>query len=197
MPLLKVQVSIAGDSVLPRDRTVNTFHLNKEGGPFTGSDYNTLAADTCAAFKLYYLGPREIVTKIYEARGAPPHYPIGQATLDSGLAPASSGPREVAVCLSYYGERNLPRTRGRMFLGVATASRGSSFGRPDSTLRTAVCALGTRIAALGGLDVDWQVYSPTSDEAENVQTCYCDDEWDTIRSRGLRPTTRTQLSISE
>jgi hypothetical protein len=199
MPLYKFQVSVAADSTAPRDRIVNTFHLNREAilnpGPLGG---DALATDCCNMFRDAWYGPtREITTKIYNV-GSPPNYPVGQKTINMGLAPASAGPREVSLCLSYYGARNLPRTRGRLYLPIYASIHGTAFGvRPVGSVRTSALGVATGIAALGGIDMDWQVYSPTTGDHENVQVAYVDDEWDTQRRRGLRPTTRSSMPISE
>jgi len=194
MPLRRVQVQVSADSTLPRDVVSNTFHLNEEGTG--GDDLDALAEDVCDLWATWYLTARQIECNIYPV-GPPPQYPIGHFILNEGLAPASSGPREVALCLSYYGERNLPRTRGRMYFGVSTAGRGLSDVRPTAAIMDPLLLMADGIAALGGIQFDWQVYSPTSGDAENVQHAYVDDEWDTIRSRGLRPTTRVTTDISE
>lgn len=195
MPLLKLVVSSCADTILARDRTVNTFHLNKEG--LGTGDADALAADAIGVFQQWYGNAREIRCDVYEARGPAPHFPVGSAIVNEGVAPQSASAREVAVCLSYYGERNLPRTRGRMYLGVGSAGLNSNGPFIPTSFRGFALDLADGIAGLGGLDVDWQVYSPTSDAAENVQHAWVDDEWDTIRSRGLRATTRDQRAISE
>jgi len=195
MPLLKLVVSSCADSVLPRDRTVNTFYLNNEG--LGTGDADQLAQDAIGAFQPWYGAEREMRCDVYDARQAPPSFPVGSAVVNTGVAPASVAPREVAICLSYYGERNLPRTRGRMFLGVATAGKSVGGVNINPTFRTQALELGNRIAALGGNDIDWQVYSRVSDAAENVQHMFVDDEWDTIRSRGMIATTRSTADISE
>jgi hypothetical protein len=197
MALYKVQVAVAADSVLARDKTVNTFHLNQEGGIFTSTDGDGLASDVADLWGEWYTGTRETIVNIYDARGTAPNFPIGHAEKNVGQAPASTSPREVALCVSFRGERNLPHSRNRMFLGMATAGRGASGAHvPQATMIEAV-QFASKIADLGGLDMDWQVYSPTTDAAENVQLVWCDDEWDTMRSRGLRSTTRITAGISE
>lgn len=194
MSLYHVQVASAHESLLARDQIVNTFWIN-EDGVTQGFDGDDLASDVCDAWEILY-GVTRIETRIYEARGAAPHFPVGQFVKNPAAVKQGGGPREVALCLSYYGERNLPRTRGRMYICAALAGLASST-RPSPGNQDVVLAHAGRIAALGGLNIDWQVYSPTSDQAENVQHAYVDDEWDTIRSRGLKPTQRHSAAISE
>lgn len=194
MGLFRIVVQVAADSTLPRDRIVNTFHLNKETVPVLSQvDADALAQDTANLFTTSWYGPtREVRVKVYKV-GPPPQYPLAEKVNNIGLAPASSGPREIALCLSYCGVRNLPRTRGRMFLAMYPSIQSANVAtlRPSSALRSSAIALAGGIAGLGGVDVDWSVYSPTTGEHEAVKTAWVDDEWDTVRSRGLRPTTRS------
>ena len=56
--------------------------------------------------------------------------------------------------------------------------------------------MGAAFANLGGVNVDWQVYSPTDGVGRTVKSYWCDDEWDTMRSRGLRSTMR-QTAVTD
>jgi len=69
--------------------------------------------------------------------------------------------------------------------------------RPSADLRTNVLALATGLANIGGFDINWCVRSRfpilPGDQGGTmwpVQASWVDDEFDTIRSRGLRGTTR-------
>jgi hypothetical protein len=193
MATYKLQVATAADSILARDAIVNTFHLDDHG---VTSDPDGLAQDTCELWQTLYGSNRQIETRVYDT-DAPPNFPVGQAIVQAGLAPASLFPREVALCLSYYGERNLPRTRGRMYICAGIASNVVP-GKVRPTLgdMNALLDLADGISGLGGLDVDWITWSQVDGTHEPVQTAWVDDEWDTMRSRGLRATTRTIRSQS-
>lgn len=188
MPIYRAQVAVAADTVFPRDRTVNTLCFNDQG---VGTDADGLAADLAAVMETWYVGGHEIDVRLYDMADAEPREIKGQAIINPGGAPASLAPREVALCLSFYSERNLPRSRGRIYLGVATASRPLGDVRPPATTRTAALALADGFASLGGADVDWCVYSSSDAAAKPVTNAWVDDEWDTMRSRGLRSTTRS------
>ncbi len=194
MPLYRCLVSVAADSILARDRTVNTFYLN-DGGALTNP--GNLAEDIATIFAVYYTGGREIDVRLYDMADAVPRQVKGTFVRDLGLAPASAGPREVACCLSYRGAQNVPRQRGRMFMGVASAGRGTTGVRPQATTMSTALQLGQAIADLGGPDVDWVVHSPTANSQVPVKLAWVDDEWDTMRSRGLRSTTRQTLVLDE
>lgn len=195
MATYKVQVSAAVDTILPRDRIVNTFHLDDHG---VTSDPNGLAEDACGVFETLYGSAREIAVRLYDT-GDAPNYPVGEFVRQAGQAgAASSDPREVALCLSYYGERNLPRTRGRMYICVAACQNVSANGvRPNAFAGQQLLDLANGIAGLGGPDVDWVWWSTINGDHGPVKHSYVDDEWDTVRKRGLRSSTRWQQTHDE
>lgn len=195
MPIWRLNVEMAGDSVLPRDAMTITPHFN-DGG--VGSDPQGLCDDLCAAVAAYCEGTRQVEVTAYDAQGSVPVHPQGYAITNVGLAPASTWPREVAVCLSFFSEFNRPRLRGRLYLPVVCVATSAMIaGRPSAPVRTKVGALAPILQDLGGLDVDWVVYSRLDDVARPVTDWWVDDEWDTIRSRGLRSTTRLTGTTSE
>lgn len=194
MPKYKLQVSVAADSVLPRDRLVNTFHVDDHG---ITSDPAKLALDTANIWKNSWMegsAAREILVKVYEI-GPAPQFPKAEAVLHKGVAATSAFPREIALCLSFYATRNLPRQRGRMYLPLA-ATTWSPGVRPTQTIRDRAIALGQAISGLGGADVDWIVWSKVAQAGLKVTNLWCDDEWDTVRRRGLKAVERTQAATS-
>lgn len=189
MAIFKVQVAAAADTILPRDRYVNTIHFDRPLG--MPSDPDQICADLNALFLAsWYVSPREITSKLYAVGGPPPHFPEGEATSNPGVAPATNGVREVALCLSYYAERNLPRQRGRLYLPAVSAGLSTGATRPSVANMDKALTLADGLAAIGGADIDWGVYSPTTQQFRATTNCWVDDEWDIIRSRGLRPSTR-------
>lgn len=195
MPIWRLNVEAAADSLLPRDAITITPHFN-DGG--VSSDPQGLCDDLCAAMATYYNGGRQIEVTAYDAQGTPPVVPQGYAIANLGTAPPADQPREVACCLSFYSEFNRPRLRGRLYICAAlTQSAASTSGRPSLGMRTKVGQLAPILQDLGGLDVDWCVYSRVDNEARAVTNWWVDDEWDTIRSRGLRGTTRLLGTTSE
>jgi hypothetical protein len=195
MATYKIQVASAVDTILPRDRIVNTFHLDDHG---LGSDPQGLADDTVPVFQTLYGSTREIDCRVYPT-GAPPNFPLATKVVNKGAAGgATTGPREVALCLSYYGERNLPRTRGRMYVCVAACQNVTmSANRPNAFARDQLIALADGIAGLGGVDVDWIYWSSLDGSHGPVKNAYVDDEWDVVRKRGFKPTTRTAKAYNE
>lgn len=194
MPLYRCQMSIGADSPFPRDYIVNTVYLADDG---LTSDPNNLIEDMVGAFQTWYGSTREIWGKIYNQSAGPSGPPVADHRVNAGVTPNSNMPREVALCLSFYGSQNTARKRGRIYLCLAASSQATFSLRPAEGTRNAALALAQAIAGVGGTDVDWSVYSPTAGADEAVQVAYVDDEWDTIRSRGLRPTARSTAQINE
>lgn len=194
MPIYRMQCQIAADTTLPRDYCVITPHFEDTG---LGSDPQGLCEDLAAGLSAAWPS-REIRVTSYDAQGTPPVFPNGTAVENEGDSPAASAPRELAVCLSFYADRNLPRQRGRLYIPhFLYNSTYSATGRPSSGERTAIADdLVELFADLGGVDVDWVVYSRTDDEARKVSNWWIDDEWDVQRSRGLRATERTSGTTS-
>jgi hypothetical protein len=127
-----------------------------------------------------------------------PNRPKATSVYGAGVFTPSAIPGELALCLSYYGGDAGPSKRGRLYvpytvINNTTASLGA---RPNSADRTKVGTLVGLFAGLGGANVDWGVWSPTRNAFTKADHWYVDDEWDTVRSRGLRPTTRTAGTTS-
>lgn len=194
MPLYKFQVAGQMDSILARDSLVNTLYFDDRG---IGSDPQNLCDDLRDIFDTgWYANPTQLVVTAYEV-GPAPQYPKARSEVNMGLSPASSCSREVAICLSYYGTRNLPRQRGRIYLPLCASSYADSTPRPPAARMAQVLALASAFSDLGGADVDWVVHSPTTNSEHTVTNAWVDDEWDTVRSRGLRGTTRLLLPVDE
>jgi hypothetical protein len=186
------------DTTFPRDAVVMTPHFD-DGGITT--DPQALCDDLAAALNTWMVGAntRQVKVTAYDAQGTPPVYPQGEAILNTGMQTDASCPREVALCLSFYSERNIPRNRGRLYIPAWFLPLGANGAlvRPNPSSMVRAGELAPILEQLGGPDVDWVVYSRTDDVARPVTNWFVDDEWDTVRSRGLRATTRQEGSTSE
>lgn len=197
--IIKCQVGIQRDTVFPRDELIITPHFEvAQGIIFGGVEADDLADDLANAVSSWHATGAQTRVKVYNAQAPRPSFPLAEKIVNAPNAPASSVPRELAMCLSYYAERNQPRTRGRLYIPLAAwmTGPGSLDGRPSAGVRSRVEELVPIFAALGGANVDWVVYSRADDDARKVTNYWIDDEWDTVRSRGLRPTTRTSGTTS-
>jgi hypothetical protein len=172
------------DSTLPKDQiTVNPHFNGSDPEALAQALHDNLAAYTPTAGTQFSL-------KIYDAAKAPPSYPLAQRT-HAGTVKTSSGPREIAMCLSYYTTYNRPRFRGRLYLPASWF--GSTFNvRPAGGVITGVLGFATSVLKPNmPAQTNWIVWSELEQKDKGgVTDIWCDDEWDTVRSRGLVATTR-------
>lgn len=214
MTIVRAMAVLQGPSGLARDRYINTWHFDVTATSITPD----VATNIGSSLDLFY-GPVDgfirsqldrVDYRLYDLNEPEPREPtlVAAAAQPSGLGEAL--PFEVATCLSFYGGRNLPRRRGRIYLGpLTTACMESKAGNgepgPSLAFRTAMLdgaeALGGAVRTAGGDGAgSWVVYSPTAAAAGGVSThavsdAWVDDAFDTQRRRGDDPTTRTTRSI--
>lgn len=185
MPLVRMLISSLPTVASPAaDAIDNTLYFNVSGS-VEAPDYQALANDLLNIWiaKPWAAG-RFIDIRAYNMDDAKPRPVKARATATvTGTAP--SGPRQVALALSYFADRNLPRQRGRIFLGPWTTNAPNA----GSTQIAQVMTLPPALAGLGGLNVDWSLWSPTTQTHTRITNAWCDDSWDIIRSRKLPPTT--------
>jgi hypothetical protein len=199
MSTRKYVVSAAADSLLPRDCIVNTLFFNHTvGEPVLPEDVDAICADLATLFQGSWYGAsnRQIKVTAYEVGGVDPHFPVGSAIINTGLSPESPGPRETALCLSFFGERNVPRKRGRIYLAMGPRTSDMAV-RPTVSHQTQAMAMATGFHNIGGINVDWSVHSTVTGDTEKVQYAWCDNEWDTVRKRGLKATGRLTAAVGE
>lgn len=195
----QIQIQRAGD--LPRDFVTNTcfFNVTEVPGIWGPADYQALAVDAMNAwhdFRVYPSNTAVISAKVYEMQDPEPREVRGYAARAvSNVGASAEGPREVALCLSFYSERNIPRRRGRLYIGPWASNFMTM--RPSANVRQEAADLAAALQGIGGVDVDWQVYSRADNAYRKVTNWWVDDEWDTQRSRGLRATTRESGTTSE
>jgi hypothetical protein len=194
--IYRLQCAWQMDTAFPRDQVVITPHFNNTGGILTDSDTDALCEDLATALNAWDASNAQITVKAYDAQGTPPVEPVGSAIRNEGAVGSSTMPREIAICLSFYSQQNQPRYRGRLYVPAVIFSP-SMAARPSVTARDKVGTLAAIFADLGGVDIDWSVYSRVDDTARAVSHWWVDDEWDTVRSRGLRSTTRSLGTVSE
>lgn len=194
MPLYRLQVAMNGETAEPRDRMVNVLHFNVAG---LVQDIDQLCRDLRDIYTSgWFSGPtvRGIRVTAYEV-GLPPQYPKGYAEAQPGTVSAGGAPAELALCLSFYGDRNLPRTRGRIYLPMAPTAIAVG-ANPSPGTQTKALALATSFSSLGGANVDWCIYSPTTKEHVQVKNAWVDNRWDIQRRRGPKQTSRVTAAVS-
>lgn len=194
MAQYRMQVALYEANDPARDEITNTFYLDTD--TLTSDDVDQLCEDTVALWAGIDVIPGfgRISCTAYNMADPEPRLPAGEFIGEYAAGSGSGMPREVALCLSYYAGRNTPRLRGRMYIGPFATSFAAR--RPSSAARDALAELAEGISGLGGVNVQWVQYSPTTGDFTNVTNYWIDDEWDTVRSRGLRATTRTTGTVS-
>lgn len=148
--------------------------------------------------------------RFYEVSAAPPRLPVVEVVWNLDEAPGVTAlPEEVAICLSMKGDTvagtdsgpgpHLPaRHRNRTYIGptrTAFLDFAESACRPSlqaqSRIMNAFAAMGDASITAGFRP---EVWSPTRDAGEAVQTFWVDNAWDTQRRRGGQPTSRLSFT---
>jgi hypothetical protein len=196
MGVYRLQCTWAADSAFPRDGIVITPHFDV--GAMIPDDADQLCEDLADALATWQSMTLQLTVKAYKADDPAPNAPIGSAIRHVAAHEASIDPRELAICLSFYGGENVPSKRGRLYVPACIAARGGTGAkRPNATAIAKVAALAPIFEGLGGTDVDWCVWSRKNQSMASVTNWWVDNEWDIIRSRGLRPDARTVGTTSE
>jgi hypothetical protein len=194
MPLYRAQVTTEQSAGIPRDHFSNTIHFNDIGPT---SDPDNIAQDTAQAFADFNTSPAgwdRYRCKLYDLADPEPRNPVAEQVVTVVPAGTPNGPREVVLCLSFYSQQNRPRWRGRLYLGPWALPYAE---RPTDPFMTQCLDLATALGNVGGVDVDWCVYSTMDNAARPITNAWCDNEWDTMRSRGMRATARMNRAIGE
>lgn len=181
MPLTRWIISSKdAESTPARDAVVNTLYFNVSGS-VDEPNYQSLGDDLFALWQQQqWATGRFLDLRGYNMSDPEPR---PQKYIKRATAPGDKtlGVRQAAICLSYYADRNLPRQRGRLFLGPWTTGNINA-----TNLQTqAVINLADGLAGIGGLNVDWSLWSPTTQTASRINHAWVDDSWDIIRSRKL------------
>ncbi len=189
MPIYRVQMAFPFDSALPKDLVTINPHFN---APDPSALLAALKANLIAWVAV---GTHPFTLKAYDAATPPPSYPVATAQ-QLGTPMPSAGPREIALCLSYYTTYNRPRYRGRLYIPY-TWLGGQAQMRPSQTQIDNAIAFKTEVLAKAlPATANWVVWSHVEKKSMGgVSDVWVDDEWDTMRSRGLLPTTRTTAKV--
>ena len=188
MAAYRAQISFPADSALPRDELSITPH-------YTGDNPSAIANWLKANLIAYPLvGAKPFKIKLYDAEKAPPSYPVAQAE-QTGTPPATGAPREIALCLSIYSTFNRPSWRGRLYL-PETLFGGAQGLRPTPAQQQAVLDFAGVLHNGRPAGTAWVIWSRKEKVSRSVTRAWVDDEWDVMRSRGLKGTTRVEVGIT-
>lgn len=136
--------------------------------------------------------------RTYSLEQVPPREP----TITNIALPAMSStilPNEVAMCLSFFADRNLPRSRGRVYVGPLAASTGTADTAkgdltPATNFRESLMRSALRLAQTS--NPDWCVLSQADAALKPVTGGWVDDSYDTQRRRGVAPSTRLPFAVA-
>lgn len=205
----RAQVVIPGRSGLPEDVYVNTFGFRNDGIATRDqmadairdrlSDfYVTPVAQTGMAISNFLNGAMFLNTaavKVYDLGEAPPRRVI-ERTITLTATSGDPLPTEVAATLSFYGDRNLPRQRGRIYLGplktTVLGTQANTVLFASNFLITAAHAMRRLSQQATGNVARWHVISGTAADSVQVSAGWVDDSPDTQRRRGRRASVRTK-----
>jgi len=198
MPTLRSLVTNHCVDDIPSDYDTNTVYhtVGSVGGGILPVDAQNHADEILAAFKAFpAYGARILKVSVYDMADAKPRPVLATAVFNPSSPDHQStlGPRQVAVVLSFYADRNLPRQRGHIYLGPFGPGEGIGALRPGGIVGDAI-TLGDALFNIGGENVAHVVYSPTGNTTHVVKNYWCDDSWDTQRRRKSLPTSRQRSS---
>ena len=202
------QVILASDTGASKDVAVNTFAVN---------DLNTLDATEAGLWRdalvgfynacqgagaLHGRAKTGHVIKLLKATTTKPNYPL--FTFDWSLTDTpllTEMPQEVALCVSYANDSEalVPRARrrGRIYLS-GWGEGDNTNGRPNNSVADALAlAYSTYVEAVNDItNIAAGVWSRSTGDVYQVERVYCDNEWDTMRSRGGKSTYRKTIAIT-
>jgi hypothetical protein len=168
-----------------------------QGPVFAAADWQALCEDLATALKAFAVLDNQLTVKAYDCQGAKPNYPLATAVRDAGTAVATNINRDVALCLSFFSDTNRPRQRGRLYIPCCICAIQPSGAYATAAHMNTVGTLATTFSALGGINVDWVVFSKKDNTSHPVTNWYVDNNWDTQRRRGPRSTARVSGTTTE
>lgn len=186
--ILLAKISFQLDTAFPRDAvTINPCYFGDNAQALADALKTNLMASTSVSTTTPFR------VRVYDAQKQPPSYPLAEASNGTGFR-TTDMPRELALCLSYFSTYNRPGSRGRLYI-PATFVGGALGLRP--TVAQQNTALGWHNALSKGLPAQHNmvVYSRLKDQSFGVSDFWVDNEWDVVRSRGLRGDSRVVAKI--
>jgi len=197
MAVLRMECAWQIDSNAPTDRLIITPHFKDVNIPFTDTDTQNLCNDLATGLDNWAVTKTQLTVKAYDAQAPKPNYPKATAIKNSGTILTASSNRDLALCLSFYGTVNHPRTRGRLYIPACIPAIAATTAFAQTAAITKVAALVPLFTGLGGIDVDWVVFSRADNTSHPITNWFIDNSWDTQRRRGPRATTRTVGTTTE
>jgi hypothetical protein len=194
----KFTTSLPVSDTLPRNRITNTIHLEHVTGGINDDALESMCADLVAVYRDKYPGSvGEITTKAYDT-DAKPNYPRAVVTEHAGNPWGCNTNHELALVLSFAGPNRGDKSgRGRIFTmpQLLGGPQSPTIGeRPTGPIMDWALSFystpNSSFPDLGGVDWKFGIWSPTYKRFTQAQQAWVNDDWDVMRSRGLRESTR-------
>jgi hypothetical protein len=206
----RAQTILHGASGLPQDRYVNTWWFARGGstadraaaantisqrlGNFFNATDIGLPLPLCAYLSETAIDQaRGLEVRVYDTNESEPREPSTVVVPLVGFEATVALPSEVAVCLSYYSVRNIPRHRGRIYFGplnLNAMSTADGMGDPNVS-QSLIDTLQSRASILSGYtDLPWVVCSLRDQALREITAGWVDNAFDTQRRRGATATRR-------
>lgn len=210
-----------GKSNLPEDRYITTWHFARNPAVTIDEDsalvaswleafYNAIAPGATKAISAWMsdnavaVGATAHEVRVYDLNDPEPREPH---TYDLGKVTAGTTAsliNEAAACLSFYGTRNIPRQRGRVYIGPLTSAAGTPSAtefdvRLAATFQADLAAAAAElindsasrwVVLSRGLYVDGQ--QPAA--MFPVTAGWVDNAFDIVRKRGVKPSSRVTFT---
>lgn len=199
MATYKFAISMQVLDMLPRNRFVNVVHFDHVAGIALDTDLEAICDDLCDLYISRLGAANEMVTATAYDVGAVPNPP--KASVTKGDNPfLIQGPGELAICLSFAGDRYQRRQRGRIYLPFMLANPVPSYNQPNVPAASRQWALdwytvsNASFPDIGGIDWKFGVYSKTNAAFYQATYAWVDDDWDVQRRRGFKATARTEAT---
>lgn len=206
MSAAKAVVRTKSSNGNPADDLINTLYFSDDVvGVFDPLGLNEALTDLFQGLSAYQSlnsvsDTQQTTYEVFDMGEPEPRVPIASGSIDTSPTNTIALPREVAVCLSFQGEKlsgvNQARRRGRIYIGGLSVGNIGVDGFVSDAMRSGMAALMQDFASYP-LDPahphDWRfsVYSPTDADFVEITNGWVDNEWDTQRRRGREATARS------
>lgn len=207
MPIVKAQIALRTADQLPENFITNTLYFDIPDTPNLLPDINLLSGNLIT----YYTAMQSLFSpllsvsnhgiKYYDLSDPQPRPPVAAASFNLALTAGSAVlPPEVAICQSFAADPEAgvspARLRGRNFIGpFKSSSIDVNTGRVVAATRTIMVTAAQNLKNDCATDlVPWLVVhgaNTATPSGKAVVRGWVDDEFDTMRSRGRKPTTRS------
>lgn len=205
---IRAQVVLPGKSGLPEDRFVTTWAFQADGASADEADEAEVAADLIEFFNVAAapstLTVGSMISNVVNrnacevrtyrmATSIPREVTVTPFTL--GGSEIDGLPEEVALTLSFYSTRNLPRQRGRVYIGplvntISVADGTTGRRKPASDRQSSLVNAAIRLSQKPATRPEWCVLSRTAGVLYPITHGWVDDGFDTQRRRGLSAKSR-------